>query len=459
MRSTRRAFSDLKPRTRFVIKTLNKISPQGLERFRPEMYRVKPGEDQPPVAHAIMLRSHKIQDSDVPLTCRAIVRCGAGTNNCNVPRMSELGVPVFNTPGANANAVKELVICGLLMASRGIYEGATKMQELHKSGEAHAQIEKIKSAYGGRELTGKTLGVVGLGAIGAAVAEAAIALGMDVIGYDPALSVEAALRLPSHDMEMANLEDLVKQSDYITLHAPYIKDITHHLINEELLSKMKPDASILNFARGELVDEAALNKRYEEGGGGRYITDFAVSEDLYPRSNVISIPHLGASTEEAEANAAAMAADTVQLYLETGTIKDSVNFPACQMPARDEEHVHRCTVITENRPGMLGDLMSVFGDADLNVIQQINTSKGDIGYNVIDVELPRTEDGKVDVGVFGKGSFDQLQAKIMEVSGVKSTRFISDWCPGTGYAVKTADGTIIGIGVDSPMGIGSYADI
>merc|ERR1740130_1752243 len=202
MRSTRRAFSDLKPRTRFVIKTLNKISPQGLERFRPEMYRVKPGEDQPPVAHAIMLRSHKIQDSDVPLTCRAIVRCGAGTNNCNVPRMSELGVPVFNTPGANANAVKELVICGLLMASRGIYEGATKMQELHKSGEAHAQIEKIKSAYGGRELTGKTLGVVGLGAIGAAVAEAAIALGMDVIGYDPALSVEAALRLPSHDMEM-----------------------------------------------------------------------------------------------------------------------------------------------------------------------------------------------------------------------------------------------------------------
>ena len=202
MRSTRRAFSDLKPRTRFVIKTLNKISPQGLERFRPEMYRVKPGEDQPPVAHAIMLRSHKIQDSDVPLTFRAIVRCGAGTNNCNVPRMSELGVPVFNTPGANANAVKELVICGLLLASRGIYEGATKMQALHESGEAHVQIEKIKSAYGGRELTGKTLGVVGLGAIGAAVAEAAIALGMDVVGYDPALSVEAALRLPSHDMEM-----------------------------------------------------------------------------------------------------------------------------------------------------------------------------------------------------------------------------------------------------------------
>jgi D-3-phosphoglycerate dehydrogenase len=457
MRAARRTFSEMKPRTRFVIKTFNKISPQGLERFRPEMYRIKPGEDQPPVAHAIMLRSHKIQDSDVPLTCRAIVRCGAGTNNCNVPRMTELGIPVFNTPGANANAVKELVLCGLLMASRGIYEGASHMTKLHEEGTAHERIEKDKAMFGGRELTGKTLGVVGLGAIGAAVAHSAIALGMNVVGYDPGLSVEAALRLPSGDMEMASLEDLVEQSDYVTLHAPYIKDVTHHLINAELLNKMKPDASLLNFARGELVDEAALNQRYENGGGGRYITDFAVSEELYPRPNVISIPHLGASTEEAEANAAAMAADTVQLYLETGTIKDSVNFPACSLPARDEEHVHRCTVITENRPGMLGDLMSVFGDANLNVVQQINTSKGELAYNVIDLELPRTADGKVDVGEFGTGDFDKLQAKIMEVSGVKSTRFISDWCPGTGYAVKVDD-QIIGIGVDSPEQA-SYAEL
>ena len=152
MRAARRTFSEMKPRTRFVIKTFNKISPQGLERFRPEMYRIKPGEDQPPVAHAIMLRSHKIQDSDVPLTCRAIVRCGAGTNNCNVPRMTELGIPVFNTPGANANAVKELVLCGLLMASRGIYEGAAHMVQLHKDGTAHERIEKDKAMFGGREL-------------------------------------------------------------------------------------------------------------------------------------------------------------------------------------------------------------------------------------------------------------------------------------------------------------------
>mmetsp|Transcript_34015 Transcript_34015/g.102483 ORF Transcript_34015/g.102483 Transcript_34015/m.102483 type:complete len:450 (+) Transcript_34015:158-1507(+) len=434
-------------RTRFVVKTFNKISPGGLARFRPEMYRIKPSDAAPPVAHAILLRSHKIQDEDVPLTCRAIARCGAGTNNCNVPRMTELGVPVFNTPGANANAVKELVLCGLFLASRGIMQGAFKMDALHAEGTAHDQIEKVKAQFGGRELAGKTLGVVGLGAIGAAVAHSAIALGMKVVGHDPGLSVEAALRLPSGDMDMASLEDLVAGSDYVTLHAPYIKDVTHHLIGEALIKKMKPDASLLNFARGELVDEDALNARYEAGGGGRYITDFAVGPDLWPRTNVITIPHLGASTEEAEENAAAMAADTIQLFLETGTIRDSVNFPACALPARDEEMIHRVCVVTENRPGMLGELMSVFGGAGINVSQQINTSKGEIAYNVVDLELPRNADGKPELSSFK--SFDELQAAIMELDGVKSSRLISDWCPGTGYAIK-AGGEVIGIGVDSP---------
>mmetsp|Transcript_34360 Transcript_34360/g.105583 ORF Transcript_34360/g.105583 Transcript_34360/m.105583 type:complete len:450 (+) Transcript_34360:154-1503(+) len=434
-------------RTRFVVKTFNKISPGGLARFRPEMYRIKPSDAAPPVAHAILLRSHKIQDEDVPLTCRAIARCGAGTNNCNVPRMTELGVPVFNTPGANANAVKELVLCGLFLASRGIMQGAFKMDALHAEGTAHDQIEKVKAQFGGRELAGKTLGVVGLGAIGAAVLKAALDLKMDVIGFDPALSVEAALKLPGHRMTMVDsLEDLVAASDYVSLHAPAV-DSTKGMISADVLKRAKKDVCLLNFARGELVDEAALSSFYDSGATGSYVCDFAVGPSLSARPNVVVLPHLGASTEEAEENAAAMAADTIQLFLETGTIRDSVNFPACALPARDEEMIHRVCVVTENRPGMLGELMSVFGGAGINVSQQINTSKGEIAYNVVDLELPRNADGKPELSSFK--SFDELQAAIMELDGVKSSRLISDWCPGTGYAIK-AGGEVIGIGVDSP---------
>ena len=466
-------------KTRFVIKTINKISPAGLARFGGDKYTITPSEENPEIAHAIMLRSHKMQDSDVPLTTRAIARyvdarpspkspekkfrnaraserkddetvrtsrCGAGTNNCNVPRMTELGVPVFNTPGANANAVKELVLCGLFMASRGVYEGAAHMKQLHEEGTAHERIEKDKALFGGRELEGKTLGVVGLGAIGAAVAHSAIALGMDVVGYDPALSVEGALRLPGSDMAMADLEELCSKADYVSLHAPYIKDVTHHLLSEELIGKLKPDASILNFARGELVDEAALAARYDAGGGGRYICDFAVGPELWPRPNVVSIPHLGASTEEAEENAASMAADTIQLFLETGTIRDSVNFPSCALPPRMES-VNRVCVVTENKPGMLGELMSVFGEGGLNILQQVNMSRGDIAYNVIDLEIVRKDDGSIDTTNFG--DFDKLQETILSIEGVKSTRFINDWCPGSGFAIKHQD-RIIGIGVDAP---------
>jgi D-3-phosphoglycerate dehydrogenase len=437
---------------RFVVKTFNKISPAGLARFREDAYSVVPSGEDPEIAHAILLRSHKLGEADVPLTCRAIARCGAGTNNCNVARMTELGVPVFNTPGANANAVKELVLCGLFMSSRGVYEGAAHMRTLHAEGTAHARIEKDKAMFGGRELAGKTIGVVGLGAIGAEVAHACIGLGMDVVGYDPALSVEGALRLPGSDMQMASLEELAATADYVTVHAPYIKDVTHHLISSEFIAAMKPDASLLNFARGELVDEAALNARYEAGGGGRYVCDFAVGPDLWPRPNVISIPHLGASTEEAEENAAAMAADTVALFLETGTVRDSVNFPACALPLRGPD-VNRVCVVTENRPGMLGDLMSVFGDANINVVQQINTSRGPVAYNVIDLEVTRTEDGRIDQARFD--SFEALQHRIMAITGIKSSRFIFDdvvGCginTGTSYAIKHDD-AVIGIGVDRP---------
>jgi len=430
--------------SRMAIKTFNKLNAAGLARFDPAIFRI--AESSETNAHAILLRSHKLTESDVPIMCRSIARCGAGTNNCNVGRMTELGVPVFNTPGANANAVKELVLCGLFMASRGVYEGAAHMKQLHEEGTAHERIEKDKALFGGRELEGKTLGVVGLGAIGAAVAHSAIALGMDVVGYDPALSVEGALRLPGSDMAMADLEELCSKADYVSLHAPYIKDVTHHLLSEELIGKLKPDASILNFARGELVDEAALAARYDAGGGGRYICDFAVGPELWPRPNVVSIPHLGASTEEAEENAASMAADTIQLFLETGTIRDSVNFPSCALPPRMES-VNRVCVVTENKPGMLGELMSVFGEGGLNILQQVNMSRGDIAYNVIDLEIVRKDDGSIDTTNFG--DFDKLQETILSIEGVKSTRFINDWCPGSGFAIKYQD-RIIGIGVDAP---------
>ena len=232
----------------------------------------------------------------------------------------------------------------------------------------------------------------------------------------------------------------------MSLHAPYIKDVTHHLLSAELIGKLKPDASILNFARGELVDEAALAARYDAGGGGRYICDFAVGPELWPRPNVVSIPHLGASTEEAEENAASMAADTIQLFLETGTIRDSVNFPACALPPRMES-VNRVCVVTENKPGMLGELMSVFGEGGLNILQQVNMSRGDIAYNVIDLEIVRKDDGSIDTTNFG--DFDKLQETILSIEGVKSTRFINDWCPGSGFAIKYQD-RIIGIGVDAP---------
>lgn len=436
--------------SKFIVKTFNKISPLGLARFNPNHYTIAPSESETAkegVAHAILLRSHKLQESDVPIMCRAIARCGAGTNNCNVERMTELGVPVFNTPGANANAVKELVLCALLLGSRGIVEGAMHMKKLHEAGTAHERIEKDKALFGGRELVGKTLGVVGLGAIGAAVTEAAIALGMTVVGYDPSLSVESALRLPGASDKFRVTEELSEvcaSADYVTLHAPYIKNVTHHMIGHAQLSMMKPDACLLNFARGELVDNEALEARYKAGATGRYVCDFALPPDLAARDNVISIPHLGASTEEAEENAAGMAADTIVHFLETGAVVNSVNFPTCNLPTRPDS-INRICIVNENRPGMLGEIMSLFGNAQINVLQQINSSRGDIAYNVIDIEKPGPA---ADVSTFNFKSWDALQEALTQIPGVKSTRFIGTGSA-TGYAINI-DGTTHGIGTNKP---------
>lgn len=416
---------------RYRIKTINAISPVGLNRFPADTYDVS-GDAHTDTAHAILLRSHKMQAEDVPLSCRAIARCGAGTNNCNVPLMTELGIPVFNTPGANANAVKELVLCGLFLASRRIVAGSNHMLKLHGEGTATERVEKDKKMFGGREIAGKTLGVIGLGAIGAATTDAALALGMEVIGYDPTLSVEAALKLPGKRMtKVDELEALVPQCDYISLHAPYIPEVTHHMFSEKLIGMMKPDASILNFARGELVDAAALRKHYEGGATGTYVCDFPCDE-LWEHPQCVLIPHLGASTEEAEEQAAAQAADTIRLFLETGTICDSVNFPTTKLPNRPDAQV-RITIINENKPGMLGSIMAKFGEAKLNVMQQINTSRGDIAYNVVDVELP--------AGMDQLSSWDSIQKEITSIQGVKSTRLIRG-APGAGYAVQR-DGVYI----------------
>jgi len=419
--------------SKFTIKTINAISPEGLERFPEDKYNVSADTE---VAHAILLRSHKMQEADVPIMCRAIARCGAGTNNCNVERMTELGIPVFNTPGANANAVKELVLCGLFLASRGIVAGANHMKDLHSQGLATERVEKDKKMFGGREIHGKTLGVVGLGAIGAAVTDAALALGMKVVGYDPALSVEAALRLPGQSMRTTtDLGELMEESDYVTIHAPYIKDVTHHLVSADMIAKMKPDASILNFARGELVDAQALKARFDAGSTGRYVCDFPVDE-LWEHDNVVIIPHLGASTEEAESNAAAMAADTIRNFLETGTIVNSVNFPTTVLPSRPDS-VCRICIVNENKPGMLSAITQVFADAEINVLQQINTSRGDISFNVVDVEKPALD--SFDTLTFK--SWDELQEMITSLDGVKSTRLLLG-NHGAGYAIHVGDEVI-----------------
>jgi len=386
---------------------------------------------------SIMLRSHKLQEEQVPSSVRCIARCGAGTNNIPVDRMTELGIPVFNTPGANANAVKELVLCSLLLASRGIHEGMNHVETVINKEENgdHAKISKRieadKALFVGGEITGRTLGVVGLGQIGARVVESALALGMKVVGYDPALSMEAALRLPGDRMVRAeSLDELLKVSDYISLHVPYIPGVTHHLIDEAALQKCKTNVCLLNFARGEIVDGVALKKCWESGRvTGKYISDFA-DDALMGCEQHLVMPHLGASTAEAEENSAAMAADTIKMFLETGAIRHSVNFPATQ-PSPQGGAARLC-IVNKNVPGVLGNITTFLGSKGVNISQQINNSRGDVAYTVIDmVDAP--EDA------------DALQIELAsQCDGIISSRFIGTAFddalgqPGTYYYVSWA---------------------
>jgi D-3-phosphoglycerate dehydrogenase len=372
----------------YKIKTYNKISVKGLDRFDRSKYEVASDINSP---DGYILRSHKLHDEALPESVKAVARAGAGTNNVPVAEYSKKGVVVFNAPGANANAVKELVLSGMLLGSRGIIPGmnwAQSLTDMTDAAEMSALMEKQKSNFAGSELTGKTLGIVGLGAIGSLIADTALALGMKVIGYDPALSVEAAWRLPSQVARAENLQSLLARCDYVTLHVPAI-EATHHLINEESLKSVKEGAVLLNFAREAIVDAAAVVQSLDAKKLRMYICDFP-EPILLGRDDVYAMPHIGASTAEAEENCAIMGADQLMDYLENGNIRNSVNFPAVQMERSGPGA--RITFCNDNVSGVLGHVLSVLADNSVNVVDMVNKSRGDIAYNIIDVEQAPADD-------------------------------------------------------------------
>lgn len=367
----------------FSIRTYNQISNKGLGRFPRDRYQVGPEVAAP---QGYILRSHKLHGAAIPDSLLAVARAGAGVNNIPVPDYSARGVVVFNTPGANANAVKELVLTGMLLASRDIYAGMNYVQgltQIRDDAEMAALLEKEKSRFAGCEIQGRTLGVVGLGAIGAIVANMALELGMKVVGYDPALSVEAAWRLSSSVEKMDSLQSLLARSDYVTLHVPALAS-TRHMINADTLRSLKAGAVLLNFAREEIIDTPAVLAALDCGQLRRFVTDFPVPA-LLGRADVIAMPHIGASTAEAEENCAVMAADQLMEFLEHGNIRNSVNFPTTRM-ARNGGY--RLTFANANVPKVLGKVLAVIADCNNNVIDLVNQSRDDLAYNIIDVEQP-----------------------------------------------------------------------
>lgn len=365
----------------FKIKTFNAISDKGLERFDADRYVVGNQVDQP---DAILLRSYKLHDEPVPPTLLAVARAGAGVNNIPVAEYGEQGIVVFNTPGANANAVKELVLSGMLLATRGILPGINYAASLADQGDSaaiNALLEKEKKRFVGTELKDKTLGIVGLGAIGSMVANIALALDMKVLGYDPKLSVDAAWRLPSAVRHIENLATLLQRADYVTLHVPAIES-THHLINAEALAQMKRDAVLLNFARGSIVDSKAVRAALDASKLRLYVCDFPEPE-LLGSPKVIATPHIGASTAEAEDNCAVMAAEELKAYLQNGEIHNSVNYPHVHMERTPGST--RITFANHNVAGVLGNVLSVLANAHVNVVDMSNRSRDGLAYNLIDV--------------------------------------------------------------------------
>lgn len=364
----------------YRIKTLNAISAHGLNRLPKGEFEVGHDVDNP---DALLLRSADLHHTTIPDSVLCIARAGAGTNNIPVADMSDRGVVVFNTPGANANAVKELVIAGLLISARNIGPAMSFSRNLTgDDDEIAVAVEKGKKQFVGWELPGKTLGVIGLGAIGVEVANAATDLGMRVLGFDPTITIRHAWQLSARVDRAASLEEVFKKADVVTLHVP-LSDVTRHLVSADRLALMKSRAVLLNFARGEIVDEAALMAALEEGRIRGYVCDFP-SGALLRHPRVLALPHLGASTSEAEDNCAVMAADQLRDYLVDGNIRNSVNFPEAVLPR--EEGPTRIAITNDNVPNMVAQISAVVGDAGLNISNLLNSSRGDLAYTLIDVD-------------------------------------------------------------------------
>ncbi len=363
----------------YKILTLNNISPKGLDRLPRDQYEIA-SEIQHP--DAILLRSFKMHGMEIPASLKAVGRAGAGVNNIPVPEMSKRGIVVFNAPGANANAVKELVVAGMLLAARNICQGWDYARNLEGDDAALSkQVEAGKKDFVGFELPGRTLGVIGLGAIGVMVANTAAKLGMKVIGYDPQITVQSAWRLSSDVQKAVSLDDLLAQSDMVSFHVPLV-DATRHMINRERLSFMKKGVTLLNFSRDAIVDEQAVVEGLNSGKVHAYVCDFP-SNLLKGQPRVIALPHLGASTGEAEDNCAVMVAEQVRDFLENGNISNSVNFPEVMMSRTDG---HRVAISNANVPNMVGQISTAMADAKLNIIDMLNKSRGDLAYTLIDVD-------------------------------------------------------------------------
>lgn len=386
----------------FNVKTYNAISPLGLDKLTADGYQVGEDISEP---DAIMLRSFKMHDVPVASSVKAIGRAGAGVNNIPVEKMSERGVVVFNAPGANANAVKELVIAGMLIACRNIIPAWKYTTELSGSDkDVTKAVEAGKKKFAGFELPGKTLGVVGLGAIGAQVANAADTLGMNVIGYDPGITVQAAWQLSSNIKQMDSADELFREADFISFHVPLI-DATRHLLNTESIATMKNGSVILNFAREGIVDDEAVLAALNTGKIHAYVNDFP-SNHLKGHAGVYTLPHLGASTGEAEDNCAVMIADQLKDFLTDGNIKNSVNFPNIKLSRQGD---FRLAISNLNSPNMLGEISHILGSSGVNILHMANESRNQLAYTLIDIET------KPDVATIDK---------IAEIKGVLSLRLI-----------------------------------
>ena len=369
----------------YKILTLNNISVAGLERLPREHYEIA-SEIQHP--DGILLRSFKMHDMAIPESLKAVGRAGAGVNNIPVDEMSARGIAVFNAPGANANAVKELVLAGMLMGCRNLCQAWDFARNLEGDDETITkQVEAGKKNFAGFELPGRTLGVVGLGAIGRYVANAALDLGMNVIGFDPGITVEGAWQLSSRVEKAGSIDELLQKVDFVTFHVPLV-DATRHMINAERLKTMRDNVVILNFARNGIIDDEAVSAAIKEGKVYAYVCDFP-SNLLKNHERVIALPHLGASTKEAEDNCAIMVAEQLRDYLENGNVKNSVNFPEVQM-ARSEGG-HRVAIVNSNVPNMVGQISSALAGKGLNIIDMINKSRGDLAYTLIDIDKPADE--------------------------------------------------------------------